>query len=406
MRVCILLALLLAVELASAQHIRDGDWVGRVIHLTGRSMDVVYQVRNQPEGVRITMVVQGYGPFEFERIRATRDSLRFTWEPSFELACTLARLEDGVYQGACMDPWGGFGGIVMAPPGSDLDAVRLHDETIESIAGWSDPPPADTLPDLGALYPRGQAVAVLGRTVNLVVAGDGLVTVVLEAGLGDNLTSWEQLQKLLAQHVRVVAYDRAGQGRSGPSEAARTPKQIAVELRGLLREAGIMPPYVLVAHAEGALYARRFASIYPDAVQSMILVDPHIETQAGMWRALGGSLWERYWEQRKAFHQQLPVGLQAEFRAYAEIIDSGTMPGMHEPLDLPVTVLTAGRVSETPLWIGESREGREAWATLHADWVEAIGGTHLVVAESGSYIHQEQPVRVLQAILEQLSKRD
>ena len=30
---------------ACAQDIEEGDWVGRVIHLTGRHMDVVYKVR-------------------------------------------------------------------------------------------------------------------------------------------------------------------------------------------------------------------------------------------------------------------------------------------------------------------------------------------------------------------------
>ena len=151
MRFCSIALLLIGALAAPASgqqhiHIKDGDWVGRIIHLTGRSMEVVYQVRNHADGVTITMVVEGYGPFEFEKIRVTSDSLRFTWEPSFELACSLARLESGEFQGACMDPWGGFGGIVMAPPGSDPDAIQLHDETIESIAGWAEPPSGDTLP--------------------------------------------------------------------------------------------------------------------------------------------------------------------------------------------------------------------------------------------------------------------
>ncbi len=401
LRLCSVVLVLLAADAApaSAQHLKDGDWVGRIIHLTGRSMEVHYQVRTRADSLRITMVVEDFGPFEFSKIRATRDSLRFTWEPSFELACSLARLDDGMYQGACMDPWGGFGGIVMAPPGTDIDAIALHDETIESIAGWTEPPSGDTLPSLGDTYPLGQVVTVLGRKANLVAQGEGPVTVVLEAGLGDNLASWEQLHRLLVRHTRVVAYDRAGFGHSESSDAARTPEQVAVELRGLLREARVPPPYVLVAHAEGALYARRFAALYGDAVRALVLVDPHLETLADMWRALDDPSWQRYWEQRKAFYLHLPQPLRAEFAAYARIIDSGKMTGTDAPLELPVTVLTAARASQAPQWVGEAAKGRQAWERLHADWAEAVGAAHIVVNNSGTYIHQEQPVRVLQAIL-------
>ena len=373
--------------------------MGRIIHLTGRSMEVVYEVRNQANGVEISMVVEGYGPFAFDHIRATRDSLHFTWEPSFELACSLARLDDGVFQGACMDPWGGFGGIVMAPPGSDVDAIPLHAETIESIAGWTEAVPSGALPSLSDTYPLGQNVVVHGRRANLVVAGEGPVTVVLEAGLGDNLTSWEQLQKLLAQHVRVVSYDRAGLGYSEPTDAPRSPEQIAVELRGLLREAGIAPPYVLVGHAEGALYVRRFAALYGASVKALVLVDPHLESQHAMWQEWDRSAWLAYWERRKAMQQNLPAVLQAEFSAYAAILESGSMPGMDRSGDIPVTVLTSARASEAPRWVGEGDAGRAAWIGLHRKWTAERSGTHIVVHESGAYIHQEQAVRVLQVIL-------
>ncbi len=381
-----------------AQHLEDGAWVGRIIHLTGRSMDVVYQVRGGAEGPIITMEVDGYGPFEFKNIRSTSDSLRFTWEPSFELACSLARLEGGEFQGACMDPWGGFGGIVMAPPGSNVGAIAIHDETIESIAGWTEPPKGDTLPDLGSTYPFGRQVMVHGREVNLVEAGDGPVTVVLEAGLGDNLSSFERLHQLLALDVRVVAYDRAGLGFSEASAAPRSLEQVATELRGMLREAGIAPPYVLVAHAEGALYAQRFAALYQDAVVGMVLVDPHLETFATTWRALDAESLEHYWEGRKALHQHMPSAVQAEFAGYVDVIEKGHLDGSDRLLSLPVTVLTAGRISEQPRWVGESATGREAWVEAHAAWVRRIDGNHIVVPGSGSYIHQEQPVRVMQAI--------
>ena len=234
-----------------AQHIAEGNWVGTVIHLTGRHMDVVYMVRLPGDSLQITMEVDGYGDFAFEEIRITQDSLAFQWTPSFTLDCAMFRLPTGVYQGACKDPWGGFGGIIMAPPGSDVNAIELHNETIESVAGWQPPPEEEVLPPLSESYPMGRIITVGGRKVNLVDVGTGDATVVLEAALGDNLTSWERLHQLLSSRMRVVSYDRAGMGFSEGSGAVRSPRQIATELHQILRTANIPPRMSWLATRRG-----------------------------------------------------------------------------------------------------------------------------------------------------------
>ncbi len=392
------LAAPLGLPLAGAQHLAEGDWVGRVIHLTGRHMDVVYRVRTAGDSLHITMRVEEYGDFAFEDIRMTRDSLAFIWTPSFSLDCAMFRLEDGVYQGACKDPWGGFGGIVMAPPGSDVNAIELHDETIESIAGWQPPPEEEQLPSLGKAYPMGLMVSTSGRMVNIVDVGQGSPTVILEAALGDNLTSWERLQQLLSSHTRVVSYDRAGLGFSEGAVDRRTPEQMATELHAVLRTTGIAPPYVLVGHAEGTLSVRRFAALYSDEVAAMLLIDPFHEEESALWRSLSAASWESYWNKRKTFVRQLPEAHQAEFEGFARVVESAEVPGIGAPPDTPTIVLTAARPAESPSWIGDSPRGRQARARLHKSLVPE-GGMHVVADRSGSYIHQEDPEMVLRAIL-------
>ena len=56
------------------------------------------------------------------------------------------------------------------------------------------------------------------RVVRRVEAGvAGEPAVVLEAGRGNGAASWQRVMPLLAPHVRVVAYDRAGLGGSAPA---------------------------------------------------------------------------------------------------------------------------------------------------------------------------------------------
>jgi pimeloyl-ACP methyl ester carboxylesterase len=86
--------------------------------------------------------------------------------------------------------------------------------------------------------------------------------------------------------MRVVVYDRAGIGWSDPAGRGwGTCDDRAEELRGLLDAAGIEPPYVLLAHSMGGIFARRFAVRYPDAVAGMVLVDSSHENQAGRLHA-------------------------------------------------------------------------------------------------------------------------
>ena len=389
---------------AIAQRLEAGDWVGSVIHLTGQHMDVVYRVSWPQDTLRISMEVKGYGSFEFRDIRVTRDSLAFLWEPSFVLRCAMYLLDDGVYQGACKDPWGGFGGIFMAPPGSDVDAIELHEETIESIAGWQDPPQSSEPLALGTEYPLGRSVSVYGRTVNLVDVGEGPVAVILEAGLGDGFTSFEKLQRLVSEHTRVVAYDRAGIGHSEPSPGARSPEQIATELHALLRVAGIPPPYVLVGHAEGSFHVRRFASLYTDEVVGMVLVDPSHEKQAAWWREESAASWEKYFSGRRGLYAMLGGTSQAEFEVLEEILRHGSVPGLESLPDVPTIVLSPGRVEENPRWIGESRAGRRAWQRRHAAWTaDSDQATHRLADDSGSFIHQENSEFVLRAVLDMLN---
>jgi pimeloyl-ACP methyl ester carboxylesterase len=94
---------------------------------------------------------------------------------------------------------------------------------------------------------------------------------------------WANVQPEVAKITRVCAYDRAGTGWSEPGPEPRDPRQIARELHALLGNAGIDGPYVLVGQSFGGLYARMYASRYPNEVQGMVLVDA---SHPGMWSRL------------------------------------------------------------------------------------------------------------------------
>ncbi|HZB89137.1 MAG TPA: alpha/beta hydrolase [Terracidiphilus sp.] len=113
-----------------------------------------------------------------------------------------------------------------------------------------------------------------GDKLYVLEKGAGGPTVLFEAGIAATNLNWFHIQEHVARFTGTASYDRAGLGWSSPCRSARTPGNIAGELHTMLERAGIPPPYVLVGHSFGGLVMRRFALLYSDEVQSVVLVDP------------------------------------------------------------------------------------------------------------------------------------
>lgn len=121
--------------------------------------------------------------------------------------------------------------------------------------------------------PPGRFYTVGGARMHLVCMGQGSPTLILEAGLGDDWLQWRKVQPALAQVTRVCSYDRAGYGWSDPRSGSRDSIHIAEELHGLLQQAGIAGPLVLMGHSAGGLHIREYATRYPAGIAAMIFVD-------------------------------------------------------------------------------------------------------------------------------------
>lgn len=117
-------------------------------------------------------------------------------------------------------------------------------------------------------------VTVDGHRLYYECRGTGAPTVVLDAGSPDTTATWSAVEPALALRTRVCAYDRAGLGRSAPAPPGRrTALDQARDLRGLLENAKIAGPYVVVGHSWGGLLARLFAFAYPHETAGVVLVD-------------------------------------------------------------------------------------------------------------------------------------
>lgn len=91
--------------------------------------------------------------------------------------------------------------------------------------------------------------------------------------MGDDSSSWEWVAERIARFTCAISYDRAGVGASEAGPTPRTSQDAARDLHVLLVNAGISGPYVLVGQSFGGFNVRLYASMYPEEVAGMVLVD-------------------------------------------------------------------------------------------------------------------------------------
>ncbi|HYX97483.1 MAG TPA: alpha/beta hydrolase [Geodermatophilus sp.] len=134
----------------------------------------------------------------------------------------------------------------------------------------SGPSPAPWHVD-GLVDAGGQRLYVLRRL------GTG-PTVVLCSALGLVCSDWAAVCALLPG-VDVVTYDRPGNGYSPspdpawPDRRPATLDEEAARLAAVGPAVAAGPPYVLVGHSSGGLYAQAFARMHPQLTAGVVLVD-------------------------------------------------------------------------------------------------------------------------------------
>jgi pimeloyl-ACP methyl ester carboxylesterase len=127
-----------------------------------------------------------------------------------------------------------------------------------------------------AAYPApGKMVDVHGARMHVYQEGKGDKTFVLlgGGGVGAPVLEYRPLWSRLARHGRVAVVEYPGYGWSDDSGAIRTSEKIVEEIRAALNGAGVTPPYVLVAHSLGGIYATAYAQRYPDELEAIIALD-------------------------------------------------------------------------------------------------------------------------------------
>lgn len=223
------------------------------------------------------------------------------------------------------------------------------------------------------------------------VTGTAGPVVVLMSGAGMKLRYWDKVAFSLSSKCRVVTYERVPPKERSPYLSGFGGDQIE-DLLELLTRLELPPPYYLVGHSLGGLYAQLVARYHPDLVAGVVLADAtHPKQDARL--ADTGDAFVRFsrWLAR-IWDKWLGPGIFTEVVLMADIGDEiASAPAFP---NIPLTVITAGKRASSwlisdRLWnIHLQNQYELAALTTHSHHVIANNGGHNIPADNPKLISE------------------
>jgi pimeloyl-ACP methyl ester carboxylesterase len=238
--------------------------------------------------------------------------------------------------------------------------------------------------------PPSRITDVPGGGLEWIDGGQGVPAIVLVNGAGGPLAGWSRVFGPLCECSRVIAWNRPGIGRSDPPRSPQDGDAVIDALRDLLRAAGVPPPYVLVAHSLGGLFAILHARRHPDEVAGVVFLDAahpaDRQLQAlqprwlrGLNRVLGGRT--RSGDPRETAHVDETI---------RRIAAAGPFP------DVPLVTVAAGRTP--PGWLMPERAVHARRANQEALAALSPRGRLVIARRSGHVPQLSEPDVVVEAV--------
>lgn len=256
------------------------------------------------------------------------------------------------------------------------------------------------------------------RKIFLDCKGEGTPSVVFISGRTDRGDIWEKVFPTISKLTHSCVYDRPGTvtiigkkvhiSRSTSVAQPTTPLDGVYDLHAIL--ANVPKPYILVAHSYGGLIARLYASLYPNEVVGLVLVD---------------TLTEFLYDKLTPSQQQLWLKLNSNYsidldmfliQERTDLVKSFDQLRKAKPLNpLPSVVLTSDEPYDFKSLIEQGILPNDAPVDFgpllfqaHLDGqkrlVQLLNAKAITETHAGHYIQTEQPQLVIDAIKEVLTK--
>jgi pimeloyl-ACP methyl ester carboxylesterase len=251
-------------------------------------------------------------------------------------------------------------------------------------------------PGRSAVLPPIQALQTRGGRLSYIVSGSGPASILLFSGAGVSLQGWEPLYPEIERLGTVFGWNRFGMQGSDPPRERQTGTVVLASLRELLGYGALEPPYVLVAHSLGGLFANLFARLYPEEVAGVLFLEAAHPADREMLKKHESQLL-RALEKVLALPQvflkpNLHTELACVEETMREIEGAGPFP------EVPLRVVTGGLTPRSwlmsPGAVGSRRANQQELVRLSSL------GEQVIAQKSGHFPQLTEPELVLKVLAE------
>jgi len=178
---------------------------------------------------------------------------------------------------------------------------------------------------------------VFGGQSYIVEAGrNNKELVVLVHGLGDVASdTWTAFIPQLAENYHVLTFDLPGFGRSSKSNQLYSPENYVAFINYVVRQSG-HEHFMLVGHSMGGNIALRYASIYPDKVKRLMLIDAagvlHRLTYGTFFTHFGIQLVPEFYPQQNNDIRSIAGLVLGELARQHNLLEAGEKMILNDPL--------------------------------------------------------------------------
>jgi pimeloyl-ACP methyl ester carboxylesterase len=268
-------------------------------------------------------------------------------------------------------------------------------------------------------------INVNGKKIEIFTQGlennqNGKPVIVFENGLASKYGSWQTVINEVSKTSAVFSYNRPRIGESENDSLPPTTKHIVENLRKILLEKNLKPPYLLVSHSFGGAYIRSFATYYPGEIAGLIFVDPVDFTkkkgdgdlpylEIGLKQYQIDSMFAQpYKNFKEKLYAEMPNFYVEEVKILGQLTQTEFEECVHSPLpDVPVHFIMAGGFSEAGDDRGKTFFDKEK--LFRADsrlkmkrWLELLYplkyGKFFYCSKSGHSIQADDPGTVISSI--------
>jgi len=263
----------------------------------------------------------------------------------------------------------------LSAPGEALDLMT-------SVAGEEDP---------------GASIDLDNPRLACVVSGRGAPSLLLFSGAGMALEGWRALYPEIEELGTVFAWNRFGLPGSDEPVAPQTGSAVLACLRELLARERVEPPYVLVAHSLGGLYANLFARTYPQEVAGVVFIEATHPDDSELLQRHEEQLAHALEKVTALPQAMFRPNVQAELAGVEETVRQIESVGDFPPV--PVRVVTGGLTSKSsllsPAAVAAQRAHQQELARL-----SPLG--EQVIAQASGHFPQLTEPRLVASVLREL----